>query len=197
MGLKKKMIAKIDAQREGVPSVGIYMLEGFSDSQLVTLARFIRSFKREKKTGYKDEIAALRADRVKLQGEIERLTHELAEARSQKQDGAAFPTGAGTTVEDAVAVAEAEAWTAALVQEPVVESEPLIPQRGDRVRLEGARSIGGFRVEDGWYDVVGQRYDSVFQIAEKRANGGAALCWIEAAHPGLKEVRRGAAKLPE
>lgn len=105
-----------------------------------------------------------------------------------------FPTGAGTTVEDAVAVAEAEAWTAAIaqVEEPGAESEPLKPQRGDRVRLEGARSLGNTKVDDGWYDVIGGAPGD-FQVD----TGFGSNFWIDNADPGLKEVRRGAAELEE
>lgn len=108
-----------------------------------------------------------------------------------KVTNAPFPTGAGTTVEDAVAVAEAEAWTAAVaqVEEPGAESEPLKPQRGDRVRLEGARSIGGAELEDRWFDVLGQNA-GIFQV-----ESGGGLFWVMLSDPGLKEVRRGAANL--
>lgn len=181
------------------------------------------------------ELIDQRAERVRLQGEIERLTHELAEARgagvqrgrgwahlkdiealSERIDQVCEIIGAriggleerlnnpppatfGDTLrqaEDAVAVAEAEAWTAAVaqVEEPVAESEPLKPQRGDRVRLEGAIAYYGHdTIPEGWYDVLGcDAVTSSFQI--KAATG--ALRWVEAG-AGLKEVRRGAANLPE
>ena len=100
-----------------------------------------------------------------------------------------FPTGAGTTVEDAIAQ----------VEEPGAESEPLKPQRGDRVRLEGARSITGRRVSDGWYDVIGHN-ETVFQIATResteRDDMAAWLPWLGFT-PAVQEVRRGAANLPE
>lgn len=109
----------------------------------------------------------------------------------EKQDGAAFPTGAGTTAEDAIAQAAAEAWTAALTQEPPVEDGPLKPKRGDRVRLEGGCSIGNTKLEDRWYDVTGAT-EQDFQV-----EAGVGRFWVLANDPGLKEVRRGAAKLPE
>lgn len=177
------------------------------------------------------EIVELRADRVKLQGEIERLTHELAEAHAtrpfppdlvQRIDELprdfeerkrtatdiealaqrlakvedrlaahsadinalkypAFPTGAATTVADVIAQ----------VEEPVAESEPLKPQRGDRVRLEGARSLGNTKLEDRGYDVTGATAQD-FQV-----EAGIGRFWIVNDDPALKEVRRGAAKLPE
>ena len=93
-----------------------------------------------------------------------------------------FPTGAGTTVEDAIAQ----------VEEPGAEIEPLKPQRGDRVRLEGALSVAGWPIIDGWYDVVGHgELDFQIAIADGRRK------WVPDIHPGLKEVRRGAALLSE
>ena len=96
-----------------------------------------------------------------------------------------FPTGAGTTVEDAIAQ----------VEEPGAESEPLKPQRGDRVRLEGARTFyANILLEDGWVDVIGAHSeDPVFQV---RTSSG-AIPWVGFDDPGLKEVRRGAANLPK
>lgn len=194
-------------------------------------------------------VVELRADRVRLQGEIERLTHELAEAQSlrsvcedradawaaakewiatsRKQTDiealaqrlakvedqltalahasedilkavellaevvfdelaetpsteAAFPTGAATTVEEVIAQAE----------EPSAESDDA-PRRGDRVRLEGARSIGNTKLEDGWYDVTGST------ALDFQVKAGIGCFWVGATDPSLKEVRRGAAKLPE
>jgi len=103
---------------------------------------------------------------------------------------AAFPTGAATTVDEVLAAMPAEP-----------EDDPNVdpPRRGDRVRLEGVRSVGGFFIRDGWYDTVGQRGDAVgateFQIADHRANGGTGLYWVRNDSQGLKEVRRGAAQL--
>ena len=142
---------------------------------------------------YKTVVAGKPAD-------IEALAQRLAEVEDRLAlwlaEVEALPSGAGTAVEDAVAVAEAEAWTAAVaqVEEPVAESEPLKPQRGDRVRLEGAIAYYGHdTIPEGWYDVLGcDAVTSSFQI--KAATG--ALRWVEAG-AGLKEVRRGAAKLPE
>lgn len=201
------------------------------------------------------EIAELRADRVKLQGEIERLTHALAEAQAhlanlralpetgtlfaQKGEGwltiealaqrlakvedrlavqraeivvhkdilhrerlakleqapersvlyenvkitdAPFPTGAATTVDEVLET----------VQEAGQPSDDGPPRRGDRVRLEGARSLGGTKLEDRWYDVTGAAHGD-FQV--EGANGG--RFWVLGIDPAVKEVRPGAAKLPE
>jgi len=126
--------------------------------------------------------------------------------RVAKLDAPAFPSGAATPVEDAIAQAEAEAWTAAVVQEPVAqveepgaESDTSPPRRGDRVRLEGARSVGNHLLEDRWYDVLGQQEpDAVFQVREFVGDVvGLHLFWVPNDSPGLMEVRRGAAKLPE
>lgn len=98
-----------------------------------------------------------------------------------------FPTGAGTTVEDAIAQ----------VEEPGAESEPLKPQRGDRVRLEGARSPSGRPISDGWYDVIGGDATE-FQVHDKTSGELSHFSpWLSNSSPSLKEVRRGAAKLPE
>lgn len=112
---------------------------------------------------------------------------ELAETPSTE---AAFPTGAATTVEEVIAQAE----------EPSAESDDGPPRRGDRVRLEGARSTAsGRRVADGWYDVIGAT-DMAFQIATSENVGHNNLAtWLPwlGLTPAIKEVRRGAAKLPE
>lgn len=131
------------------------------------------------------ENTRLRADRVKLQGEIERLTHELAEAHATRP----FPPDFVQRVDDGAATTVA--GVIAQVEEPVAESEPLKPQRGDRVRLEGARSLGNTKLQDRWYDVTGAT-EQDFQV-----EAGIGRFWIVNDDPGLKEVRRGAAKLPE
>lgn len=92
-----------------------------------------------------------------------------------------FSTGAATTVEEVIAQAE----------EPSAESDDA-PRRGDRVRLEGVRSIGNTKLEDGWYDVTGSTALDEFQV-----KAGIGRFWVSASDTGLKEVRRGAAKLPE
>lgn len=91
-----------------------------------------------------------------------------------RRDGTApFPTGAATTVDDALAAMPAT-------------DDP--PRRGDRVRLEGARSIGGFKIEDKWYDVTG--HDSaVFQVVGYTAAEG-SFAYVSNDSPGLKEIRR-------
>lgn len=89
---------------------------------------------------------------------------------------AAFPTGGATTAEAAA------------------EAVLPVPQRGDRVRLEGAQSVGNTKIKDGWYEVLGQEAQS-FQISFNSDGGapsdtvGLGLFWIDNNHPGLKEVR--------
>lgn len=71
-----------------------------------------------------------------------------------------------------------------------VPTEQLVPQRGDRVRLEGAVSSGGSVIPDGWYDVVGRGpAHGGFQVRTLHD----ALYWVSDDHPGLKEVRRATA----
>jgi archaellum component FlaC len=88
----------------------------------------------------------------------------------------AFPTGGAHTLEGAT------------------EAVLPVPQRGDRVRLEGATNGAGKWVPDGWYDVVGSGItDGVptFQVDCGRPDIDDAprwLPWIAATHPGLKEV---------
>lgn len=84
---------------------------------------------------------------------------------------AAFPTGGATTAEAAA------------------DAVLPVPQRGDRVRLEGAQSVGHTRIADGWYDAVGHT-DDHFQVRVGRAGNieGVDLFWIDNQHPGLKEV---------
>lgn len=92
-------------------------------------------------------------------------------------DEVAFPTGGASTAEAAA------------------EAVPTVPQRGDRVRLEGAESTIGIRIKDGWYDVVGG-HDQSFQIRHPSTPGAVlrALSWVTHDDPGLKEVRPGAAE---
>lgn len=85
----------------------------------------------------------------------------------------AFPTGGADTAEAAA------------------EAVLPVPQRGDRVRLEGAVSVSNKPVPDGWYDVIGHSDTAAtpeFQIAvsveEPRRSP-----WMSTAQPGLKEVR--------
>lgn len=88
-----------------------------------------------------------------------------------------FPTGAATTVDDALAAV------------PPVDDSP--PRRGDRVRLEGARTAYLLKaVPDGWYDVIGwsETVDNPsFQIA---ADSAGWVPFIRDNSPALKEVRR-------
>jgi hypothetical protein len=67
-----------------------------------------------------------------------------------------------------------------------------IPQRGDRVRLEGARSIGGFSIDDGWYTVTGGT-EECFQVAAYKEpdepDSARRLAYVPNNSHGLKEVR--------
>lgn len=94
-------------------------------------------------------------------GEMERVLQAAARA--------AFPTGGATTAEAAA------------------DAVLPVPQRGDRVRLEGAKTLAFYSVPDGWYDVAGQNGDA-FQIRVPQF-GGDWLPYIPNANEGLKEVR--------
>lgn len=128
---------------------------------------------------------------------------------------APFPTGAATTVDDALRAVEPKCETCGgfgvvdgpaapepcpACREKEVDDGP--PRRGDRVRLEGARSIGNTRIGDGWYNVLGQQAGT-FQVRYVSDGGdpseivGLGKFWIENYHSGLKEVRRGAAQLDD
>jgi hypothetical protein len=92
---------------------------------------------------------------------------------------APFPTGGASTAEAAA------------------DAVLPVPQRGDRVRLEGARALNGRRVVDGWYDVIGHDGPNilggpVFQIATResaeRDDTAPWLPWLaQSSH--VKEVR--------
>lgn len=112
----------------------------------------------------------------------------------EKQDGAAFPTGAATTVEEVLEQVQEAGQSSDETGFPVSEQQAVVddgpPRRGDRVRLEGARTVGGRVLEPGWFDCTGQEAGS-FQV---EAGGG--RYWVDNYDLGLKEVRRGAANLP-
>jgi hypothetical protein len=92
-----------------------------------------------------------------------------------------FPTGGASTAEAAA------------------DAVLLVPQRGDRVRLEGARSVVGSAIADGWYDVLGfagAPDNPQFQIRVRDADLGmqgidtpAYSPWLFCGQPSLKEVR--------
>ena len=106
----------------------------------------------------------------------------------RREGTAPFPTGAATTVDDALAAVPAT-------------DDP--PRRGDRVRLEGAvAASSGRSIPDSWYNVVGDDRVSrdEFQIEARAADLGwqgidtpAWLPWIRNNDPGLKEIRRASA----
>lgn len=87
---------------------------------------------------------------------------------------APFPTGGASTAETAA------------------EAVLPVPQRGDRVRLEGAVSTGKTYIRDGWYEVTG-RYEARFPGDHNQFQVGNAssmgLYWVYDTDPGLKEVR--------
>jgi len=88
-----------------------------------------------------------------------------------------FPAGAATTVDEVLAAV------------PPADDGP--PRRGDRVRLEGALSTGGFSILNGWYDVVGfSRESPIFQVT----SDGRALFWLYNDAAGVKEIRRSTAQ---
>lgn len=107
---------------------------------------------------------------------INALERRVADLDDPLRRPVAFPTGGSVSAEVA-----AEAV-------PEAELSPVEPRRGDRVRLEGAYSLGGWHVPDGWYDVIGADV-GVFQIAVPTETT-AALPWLARAHPSVKEVRR-------
>jgi hypothetical protein len=81
----------------------------------------------------------------------------------------AFPTGGADTAEAAA------------------DAVLPVPQRGDRVRLEGARTLNFYPVPDGWHEVTGQNGDA-FQIRVPQF-GGDWLPYLLNTHEGLKEVK--------
>jgi hypothetical protein len=101
-----------------------------------------------------------------------------------EQGAAAFPTGGSDTAEAAA------------------DAVLPVPQRGDRVRLEGARSVVGSVIADGWYDVLGfagAPDNPQFQIRVRDADLGmqgidtpAYSPWLFCGQPSLKEVTRNA-----
>ncbi len=126
-------------------------------------------------------------------------------------DGAPFPTGAATTVDEVLAAVPAEAdgnkvWAgqerdpgSPYVPWQLDTTNPLYmpPHRGDRVRLEGQRDSTGRYIRDGWYDVVGHD-NTGYQIktteSTERDNTAPWMPWLRPS-ANLKEVRRGAAQL--
>jgi hypothetical protein len=106
-----------------------------------------------------------------------------------------FPTGGASTVEEVLAAlkpGEMAVW-AHDTAEAATDAVLPVPQRGDRVRLEGATSHGGFLIDNGWYNVTGQN-GNCFQIkAEGTSDPDCApsqwLSYVDNSCPGLKEVR--------
>lgn len=134
---------------------------------------------------------------VELGEQVEALAARLGRLDGQHT---AFPTGAATTVEEVLEQVE-EVLEQADIEMPISEQQAFVddgpPRRGDRVRLEGARTtIAKTHIVDGWYDVVGHTDGEFEIIAMRYADGGHLLAWVP---PGdhVKEVWRGAAKLVE
>jgi hypothetical protein len=121
-----------------------------------------------------DKVAEIIGERVSgLVDEITRAHGRIDILMAEPPAGPAFPTGGAHTLEGAA------------------EAVLPVPQRGDRVRLEGAVSVSNKPVPDGWYDVIGHSDTAAtpeFQIAvsveEPRRSP-----WMSTAQPGLKEVR--------
>jgi hypothetical protein len=89
-----------------------------------------------------------------------------------EQGAAAFPTGGSDTAEAAA------------------DAVLPVPQRGDRVRLEGATTMGGATLT-GWFNVIGSGA-AAFQVEVLSAHPGdntKLIPWITANDPGLKEVQ--------
>ncbi len=106
-----------------------------------------------------------------------------------------FPTGAATTVDEALAAVP-----------PVAEQDDGPPRRGDRVRLSEALSRRGHRVPAGWYDVHGREtlrdqsgdpWAVQIKIGTRALPGlpGGAVEMVYVGARYVKEVRRGAAQL--
>lgn len=83
-----------------------------------------------------------------------------------------FPTGGAST---------AEAATDAVLP---------VPQRGDRVRLEGAETGTGQKVPDGWFDVIGSSLYTFQVRVRARPDADRATDWLPwLGHEYAKEVR--------
>jgi tetrahydromethanopterin S-methyltransferase subunit G len=100
---------------------------------------------------------------------------EQVEALNPGVRAPAFPTGGAHT---------ADAATEAVLP---------VPQRGDRVRLEGASGeVSGRRIKDGWYDVVGWSSNQIQIRVMTDQNGHPTidwLPWLSLGNPAIKEVR--------
>lgn len=170
---------------------------------------WVKAYKKEA-----DENAALRAERVGLQGENEQLRNA-----HQRIDDLRDIVGADAKQADtpdliaqietlAKAVAELDERltrlgdpTAPVTPAPVLTGLGVTltetPVRGDRVQLVGVYSTGGRRIPDGWYDVIGQKVSmsaaAIFQVATRESEGndtGAWLPWVLTTEPGIRDIRR-------
>jgi hypothetical protein len=155
----------------------------FSLTRIANLARIIGEHKLETNQRI-DKVAEIIGERVSgLVDELEELKNwawgggpsprQRIVAAMPKELRDAFPTGGAGT---------AEAATDAVLP---------VPQRGDRVRLEGATSTGQTHLKDGWYDVTGFHEATAIgdndQFQVGTPNGG--LYWLYIHTSALKEVR--------
>lgn len=119
----------------------------------------------ERISGLADEIAAVR--------DSAKRAHERFDGGIDwhGEPDPAFPTGGAHTAEAAA------------------DAVLPVPQRGDRVRLEGARSLFGTEIENGWWPVLGSgEGNNCFQVGRNGDITG-PLYWVRNTDPGLKEVR--------
>lgn len=189
----------------------------FSNTTVYDIAFELREYRT-----LRDDTNALRAERVQLQDENLGLREDLKRAEARLAQSPVWAEERDTNkrinkaveiigervsgLDERIAALEAGtmkngAWAeaafptgGAATAEAAAEAVLPVPQRGDRVRLEGARSIGSTPIKDGWYEVLGQQADA-FQVRFTPDGGapsdivGLGLFWIANNDPGLKEVR--------
>lgn len=128
-----------------------------------------------------DALVGLHANLEHLDPATVTVQDVLRTLRVARMSAPDFPTGGASTAEAAA------------------DAVLPVPQRGDRVRLEGARSVVGSAIADGWYDVLGfagAPDNPQFQIRVRDADLGmqgidtpAYSPWLFCGQPSLKEVR--------
>jgi tetrahydromethanopterin S-methyltransferase subunit G len=158
----------------------------------------------ERVSGLVEEIAAVRDSAKRAHERMDEWGKHVDELDRRTFGSTlvgAFPTGGDSTAEaasDAVlpvpekrdAFAIPEGHFAVRDAEGRATGDVLpVPQRGDRVRLEGAKTINGHPIKDGWYDVLGHGKEfPEFQIGLDHMR----TPWVRNDSPGLKEVTRNA-----